>query len=106
MDLFTIVPIFIVGVFAFIIIKGIAEWMHNNAQPVESVPSRVVAKWTTTSGGDNTSTTTHYHASFEMPSGEHKEFRLRLQFYKLFSEGDSGMLTYQGTRFHEFQRNP
>ena len=59
MDLFTIVPIFIGVVFVIVIAtiifqaaKGIAEWSHNNRQPVLSVPARVVSKRTATSGLD------------------------------------------------------
>jgi len=116
MDMFTIVPVFIgvvfvigIGAIIFSAAKGIAEWSHNNSQPVLSVPARVVAKRTATSGhvssnsGGHVSTT--YFATFELESGERLEFSMSGKEYGQLAESDAGILTYQGTRYHGFQRH-
>jgi hypothetical protein len=113
--LFVIVPVFIgivfvivIGTFIFMAVKGLAEWSHNNSQPVLSVPARVVAKRTATSGSASSniggSVSTSYYATFELESGERLEFSLYGKGYGLLVEGDEGTLTYQGTRYHGFQR--
>ena len=38
--MFTIIPIFIIGVFIFIIIKGATEWSSNNNSPKLMVPAK------------------------------------------------------------------
>ena len=82
--MFTIVPIFIIGVFIFIIIKGATEWSSNNNSPKLTVPAKVVTKRTSTSGGghhstDNTHsmTTTFYYVTFQFESGDRTEFSLK-----------------------------
>ncbi len=86
------------------LMRGAVEWSWNNGQPVLSVRARAASKWTTTSGGGKTATTTHYHARFETDAGEALEFEVGLEVYKRFAEGDSGTLTYQGSRVHDFRR--
>ena len=116
MDLFTIVPVFIgvvfvivIGVIIFQAGKGIAEWSHNNSQPVLSVPARLVSKRTATSGSVSSNSggqvSTSYFATFELGSGERLEFSMSGKGYGLLAEGDAGTLTYQGTRYHGFQRH-
>lgn len=117
MELFTIVPIFIVVVFVlvivgiiFAIVKGIRLWTWNNGQPVESRSGRVVSKRTDTSGtgsmnGSGGSVKTWYYVTFEEDSGERKEFGLSGHEYGLLAEGDMGTLTFQGTRYKGFVRS-
>ncbi|MGG6238681.1 DUF2500 domain-containing protein [Nodosilinea sp. AN01ver1] len=115
MDVSTIVPIFIaliailiVGILIFTIIKAIVKWQHNNTQPVLSVPSRVVTKRTRVRGHappDRVShTSTYYYCTFEDDRGQRHEFRISGREYGQLAEGDSGTLTYQGTRYRGFQR--
>ena len=111
MDLPLIVPAFIALVALLILIqvaRGVAEWAHNNSLPVQSVPARVVAKRTEMRGrGSHYSgrrVWTTYFVTFELDSGERLEFGLYGQAYGLIAEGDRGVLTYQGTRYHGFQR--
>jgi hypothetical protein len=116
MSLFTIVPVFIGGVFVIVIgtitlkaAQGVAEWSHNNSQPVLSIAARVVGKRTATSGqvspnaGGQVSTS--YFATFELASRERLEFSLYGKDFGLLAEGDEGILTYQGTRYKGFQRH-
>lgn len=95
----------------FTIARGMKEWHTNNQQPVLSVPSVVVAKRTHSSHsshnhGDHThhSTSTSYYATFEVESGDRMEFHISAKEYGMLAEGDMGKLTFQGTRFHSFER--
>jgi hypothetical protein len=116
MDMFTIVPILIGVVFVIVIGiiliqagKGVAEWADNNAKPVLSERARVVAKRSKTSGTVHSNTggggvSTWYYATFELPSGDRREFSVAGEEYGLLCEGDEGTLTFQGTRYHGFKR--
>ena len=111
---FGIVPIIIGGVILVAFVKGIAEWNHNNGQPVLTVPARLVAKRTNVSSSSSmmdsddsfrrNRTSTWYYVTYELDSGERREFGVRGQEYGLLAEGDVGMLTYQGTRYKGFMR--
>jgi hypothetical protein len=114
-DPFKIVPCIVVAIFiaAIVIIivkagKGVAEWADNNSQPVLSEPARVVAKRTETQGGVAPNTggqvSTWYYATFELPGGDRREFSIRGNEYGMLAEGDEGTLTFQGTRYHRFER--
>lgn len=95
----------IIGTMIFFVIKGIAQWQYNNGQTVQSVEATVVTKRTSTSGGGNdTSVSTWYHATFETPDGERREFGISGSEYGLLVEGDRGTLTFQGTRYKGFVR--
>jgi hypothetical protein len=109
--LFVLVPLFIIGVFLVILFamgKGIAEWIDNNRRPIESVPARVVAKRTETSGNVSGNSggmvSTWYYATFEFDDGERREFSIRGRDFGQLAERDQGLLTFQGTRFHGFER--
>jgi hypothetical protein len=108
-----IVPVFI-GIVCLLLlgqmIRAGAEWVRNNNMPVESVPARVVAKRTETWGGgghhSHRRVSTNYFVTFELKSGDRMEFNLYGKDYGLLVEGDEGTLTYQGTRYHGFDRRP
>ena len=51
-------------------------------------------------------TSTWYYATFELASGERREFSLSGPEYGLLADGDEGRLTYQGTLFRHFDRQP
>lgn len=116
MDMFTIVP-FLIGLCFIIVIgtlivgavKGLAEWSDNNSQPVLSDEARVVAKRLDVSGtgGSDSSgggASTSYYATFELPTGERREFWIAGKEYGLLCEGDEGVLRRQGTRYLGFER--
>ena len=112
--MFSIFPIFfllIFGLILFTIIRGIKEWNHNNHQPVLSVPAKVVSKRAhvsrSTHNHDNHhhhSSSTTYYVTFEVESGDRMELHIPSNEYGLIAEGDEGKLTFQGTRFHSFNR--
>ena len=50
-------------------------------------------------------TFTSYYVTFQVESGDRMEFEISDMEYGMLAEGDSGELTFQGTRYLNFQRN-
>jgi len=120
--MFSIVPIIVIAgfilVFGFIIgnaIRGGKEWKNNNNSPVLTVGAKVVTKRMAVSRhhhhhGQNmsmhhTSASTTYFATFEVESGDRMELKVPDKEYGMLVEGDSGKLTFQGTRYKGFERD-
>jgi hypothetical protein len=108
--IFLIGPLFILVVFLMIIGsivakigQGIGEWSSNNSQPETRAQAKVVSKRLEVSGGEN-STSTRYYATFELPQGFRREYKVEGSEYGQLAEGDSGQLIYQGSRHLGFQR--
>lgn len=113
-----IFPIFFILVAAlvvFTIIRGLAEWNKNNQSPRLTVDAKVVSKReNTTRYQDNANyevthavtmrTNTTYYVTFEVESGDRMEMCVDGQQYGMLAEGDSGKLTFQGTRYLGFDR--
>lgn len=109
-----IFPLFSLLFFVFFIviaIKGISEWGKNNRSPRLSVPAKVVAKRMNRTHHHNTasnmhtgSTSTTYYATFEFESGDRMELSMSGREYGMLVEGDTGKLTFQGTRYLGFER--
>ncbi|MDR3621665.1 MAG: DUF2500 domain-containing protein [Paludisphaera borealis] len=115
MDPFAIVPLFITVVFVIVfvtiassIVAGLLEWSRNNSLPIQELPARVVTKRAETRGRSyqhsHGRVSTFYFATFELKGGDRSEFSISGPEYGLLAEGDEGTLTYQGTRYHGFQR--
>lgn len=110
--LFPAVFLLVFGVIIFTIVKSIKEWSSNNKQPVLSVAATLVAKRVNVSRhGHNTanhhhhsSTNTTYYLTFQVESGDRMEFRVAGKEYGILAEGDIGKLTFQGSRYHSFER--
>ena len=100
----------ILGVFLVMFIKGISQWNKNNHSPRLTVPVTVVSKRSDVShhhhGGEmhHTSTSTSYYVTFQVESGDRMELPVGGSQFGLIVEGDRGLLTFQGTRFLDFQR--
>lgn len=116
--LFPIIFLCILGVFVAVAIRGIASWTQNNHSPQLSVSARVVSRRTEVShhsfanGGDvtgahgySTNSSTWYYVTFEVESGDRMEFSVDGREYGMLAEGDTGKLTFQGTRYLSFVRN-
>ena len=57
------------------------------------------------SGGEmHTTASTRYFATFQVESGDRMELQMSGQDYGMLVEGDRGRLTFQGTRYLDFQR--
>ncbi|MGD8189929.1 DUF2500 domain-containing protein [Brevibacillus ginsengisoli] len=95
----------ILSIFLYAIMKGLITWSKNNASPILTVSAKVIGKRTRTSGGSgNSSVSTSYYLTFEYDTGERAEFHVSGDEFGLLIEGDTGTLTYQGTRYKGFRR--
>ena len=104
--------------FVVTLVRGASEWNHNNHSPKLGVEATCVSKRTSAThhsdpvAGDISgahgythSSNTTYYAAFEVEGGDRMEFHITgLQYGKL-REGDTGTLSFQGTRFLSFDRH-
>ena len=108
-----LVFVLVLGSIIVTLIRGVGEWNKNNQSPKLSVPAKVVSRRTAVSrhhhhqgnGMHHTHTATSYYATFQVESGDRMEFEVSDMEYGMLAEGDSGELTFQGTRYLNFQRN-
>lgn len=99
-------------VFVVTLVRGIGEWRKNNNSPRLTVPAKVVSKRTSVSRGHHhganghmhTTSSTWYYATFEVESDDRMELGVSGSEYGMLAEGDSGKLTFQGTRYLSFER--
>ena len=102
--------VLVFGIIIVTLIRGIGEWNKNNHSPKLTVPAAVVSRRTAVShhhhGGEthHIHTSTSYYATFQVESGDRMEFALSGMEYGMLAEGDTGELTFQGTRYLSFQR--
>ncbi|TVP83211.1 MAG: DUF2500 domain-containing protein [Alkalicoccus sp.] len=114
-----LVPLIFAVVIGFVIVtaaKNILEWFSNNKKPRETAKAKVTAKrenvrrrssGTRSRGSISIGPSrykTTYYVTFELESGERREFKVSGNEYAVLSDGDVGHLTYQGTRYHDFER--
>lgn len=103
---------FIIVMFVFSFIMMIRQWRKNNNSPILTVEATVVDKRRdvsrhhhhTGSAMRTTHTSTSYLITFQVESGDRLVFRISRDEYGTIIEGDSGKLTFQGTRYISFQR--
>lgn len=108
-----LVFVLVLGSIIVTLIRGVGEWNKNNQSPKLTVPAKVVSRRTAVSrhhhhqgnGMYHTHTATSYYATFQVESGDRIEFLVSGTEYGMLAEGDSGELTFQGTRYLNFQRN-
>ena len=115
--LFPLVFLVVLGMILFTIVGNLRTWSKNNASPRLTVPAAVVAKRMnvsrhhTANAGDMTgahgytaTSATTYYVTFQVESGDRMELQMNGQDYGMLVEGDRGRLTFQGTRYLDFQR--
>ena len=109
--MFFLVFTLVIGTFVVTAVKGIGQWDKNNKSPRLTVPATVVSKRTNVTRhrsnvGDHPHhhTSTTYYVTFEVESGDRMELHLAGQEYGLLVEGDTGKLSFQGTRYLGFER--
>lgn len=101
-----LVFVLVLGSIIVTLIRGVGEWNKNNQSPKLTVPATVVAKRSDVHRGIETMHTfTSYYVTFQVESGDRIEFLVSGTEYGMLAEGDSGELTFQGTRYLNFQRN-
>ena len=117
MDL--VFPIMVIAVIAGVIFtfaKGMQEWNDNNKSPLLIVSAKVVGKRQNTvqhnqpnvgdmSGahGYTVIMDTTYYVSFEIESGDRREFIVDGSKYNILSEENEGKLSFKGTKFISFE---
>lgn len=108
--IFPLMFIAVAGLVVFTFAKGIGQWNKNNQSPRLIVEATVVAKRTSTTHYHDAANTAMMHASttyyvtFEVESGDRMEMNVGGQDYGMLAEGDVGKLTFQGTRYLNFER--
>ncbi len=114
--LMVVFPFLFIGVFVcvfgmviFTFIRSFGQWNKNNKSPRLTVHAKVVSKRMqfSTNRSTNThhaSTHTAYYVTFEVESGDRFELNVQGMQYGMLIEGDCGKLTFQGTRFLNFER--
>lgn len=117
-ELFFLMAFAIIAAFiAANLVRDTKEWNRNNHLPRLTISCKIVEKRAEvcytqrTVGGDANdvtrmqmvSCTTHY-VTFQSEDGEQMEFSVDGREYGLLSEGDFGKLSFQGTRFLDFER--
>lgn len=112
--MFSIVFVLVIGMFIFVIVKGISEWNKNNHSPRLTVDATVVAKRTNVSHHHHhnhgsgmhhhSGTSTTYYVTFQVESGDRMELHVSGSEFGMLVEGDRGKLSFQGTRYLGFER--
>lgn len=105
--IFGLVFVAVIAMFFVTIGRSVSEWSRNNASPIMTTSAAVVAKRTQVgrTGTDHAHSYTNYYVTFELAGGERMEFRVKGEQYGIMVEGDSGTLSYQGSRFLAFERD-
>ena len=92
--LFFLIFALVLCLFIVMIVRGVSQWHRNNNSPRLTVEATVVAKRIDVSH--------HHYVTFQVESGDRMEFSASGREYGLLVEGDTGRLTFQGTRYLGF----
>lgn len=111
--MFTLVFVLVIGLFIYAVVQAILRKQKNDASPRLTVQARVVSRRQEVThharnmndGVYHTSSTTRYFVTFQVESGDRLELQLDGSDFGMLAEGDEGRLSFQGTRFLEFQRS-
>ena len=111
MEIFVV--LFFILFFA-VLAKNIAQFFKNENSPRLTVPAVIVDKQRKThhhhSGGHHHHSNGHhhhthtYHVTFEVESGDRMELKVSRNEYGILVVGDSGRVSFQGTRYLGFER--
>ena len=108
--IWSIMFLLIFGLIIVTIVRGLKQWNKNNHSPRLTVDARVLAKRHDVSRRRSAGEHHHYrtvntyYVTFEVESGDRMELQLQGHEYGLLIEGDTGKLTFQGTRYLGFER--
>lgn len=107
-----------IAIFAIALVRGIVQWSENNRAPRLTMEAWVrsrredvtyarhpVAGDATGAHGYHTTANVRRLVTFQTDSGEQIELSVTGQEYDRLMEGDRGRLTFQGTRYIDFQRS-
>ena len=108
--IFPILFMFVFGFIIFTMFNNIKQWNKNNNSPRLTVYATVIAKRNDVHhhhhGTNNmhSTTSTSYYVTFQVDSGDRMELHMTGTEYGMLAEGDTGYLSFQGTRFLGFDR--
>lgn len=91
----------VIGIFISVLVKNISRNRKDNNSPRLTVEATVVTKRTHV-WGDHSHT--NYYVTFQVASGDRMELEIQSNQFGYLVEGDRGKLTFQGTRFLDFER--
>ena len=107
--LFPLVFLVVLGMILFTIVGNLRRWSKNNASPRLAVPATVAAKRMNVSRHHTDKAMAHtfttYYVTFQVESGDRMELEVDGSGYGMLVEGDTGRLSFQGTRYLGFERN-
>ena len=107
--LIPVIFLVVLGMILFTVVSNLRRWSKNKASPRLTVQATVVAKRMNVSRHhtDNTMarTFTTYYVTFQVESGDRMELEVDGSDYGMLVEGDTGKLSFQGTRYLGFERN-
>ena len=105
------------GFFIYVAVRAFRTKKKNDASPRLTVDAKIVTKRmdvsthnrpvsgdATGAHGYHSTTSTTYYATFQVESGDRIELEVPRNEYGLLVEGDTGRLTFQGTRYLGFAR--
>ena len=94
--------------FFAVIAKNIAQWFQNENSPRLTVPARIVDMQRKTHHHHHANGHHHhshtYHVTFEVESGDRMELKVSRSEYDALTVGESGNVSFQGTRYLGFER--
>ncbi|MBQ8148099.1 MAG: DUF2500 domain-containing protein [Lachnospiraceae bacterium] len=91
------------GVFIFLVVRIIKNAKKDDNSPKITVPATVVTKRSLVRHASDMGST-RYFVTFELENRERMELSVSGNESGMLVEGDYGMLTFQGTRFVDFER--
>ena len=91
----------IFGLFISTLVKNAKQNRANDHSPRLTSEATVVTKRTKVLGDH---ARTIYYATFQFPSGDRLELEIPHNQFGYLVEGDRGKLSFQGTRFLDFER--
>ena len=116
--LFPIVFFMVLGTFIMTMAKGLSTWNKNNHSPRLTVEAAVTAKRihvahhrhanagdVSGAPGFTDPSSTKYFVTFQVESGDRMELSVSGPEYGMLAEGDTGRLSFQGTRYLGFERD-
>ncbi len=110
--LFLLMFTLVFGIVLVSLFRELGQWNKNNHSPRLTVRASVLGKRQDYRRRSNRSLSnmhyathaTTYYVTFQVESGDRMELQVPGQEYGMLIEGDSGRLSFQGTRFLKFER--
>lgn len=99
---FIVIFLLVIATFIFVITTNVKKANKNKNSPKLTVDAKVVSKRDQVRGEN---TYTFYFATFEFESGDRIELEMQGQESGMLVEGDTGSLTFQGSKFVSFSRH-